>query len=190
VIAVDRERGRVFTLRWSGLQPGAAAGLGALALDRAESAAAFHLALAHWKMPARRVTFVDVAGGSGVQDASLGTRTRAATDAAADAQAAPPQAVFVHPLAITPAARGRFNVGPLPRARDDSAVQAAFSLRDWDQSRAIAAPGQSESPASPHFADLAALWSAGEMFSLVFTDAAVTANAEATLMLVPKSVKR
>ena len=190
VIAVDRERGRVFVLQWSGLQPGAAAGLGALALDRAQSAAAFRLALAHWKMPARRVTFADVAGGGGVQDAALGTRMRGEpSGVAADAQPAPPQVVFVHPLAITPAARRRFNVGPLPRARDDSAVQAAFSLPDWDQSRAIAAPGQSESPASPHFADLAALWSAGEMFSLVFTEAAVTANAEATLMLVPKSAK-
>jgi penicillin amidase len=187
VIAVDRERGRVFTLQWSGLQPGAASGLGALALDRAESAAAFRLALAHWKMPARRVTFADLAGGRGVQDAALGTRARGEeTDAAADSQPAPPRVVFVHPLAITLAAGRRFNVGPLPRARDDSAVQAAFSLRNWDQSRAITAPGQSESPASPHFADLAALWSAGEMFSLVFTDAAVTANAEATLMLVPK----
>jgi penicillin G amidase len=199
VIAVDRERGRVFTLDWSGLQPGAAAGLGAFVLDRAESAAAFRLALAHWKMPARRVTFADVAGGSGVQDAALETRTRGgeAIDRASDSEAASPsldtlrttQAVFVHPLAITDAARRRFNVGPLPRARDDSAVQAVFSLRNWDQSRAIGPPGQSESPASPHFADLAALWSAGEMFSLVFTDAAVTANAEATLTLVPASAK-
>jgi penicillin amidase len=105
---------------------------------------------------------------------------------AVDSDAAAPQAVFVHPLAITPEARRRFNVGPLPRARDDSAVQAAFSLRRWDASRAIAAPGQSESPDSPHFADMAALWSAGEMFALVFSDAAVTANAEATLTLVPK----
>jgi penicillin amidase len=199
VIAVDRERGRVFTLDWSGLQAGAAAGLGALLLDRAESAAAFRLALAHWKMPARRVTFADVAGGSGVQDAALGTRARGgeAIDRPSDSEAAAPsfdklrttQVVFVHPLAITEAARRRFNVGPLQRARDDSAVQAAFSLRNWDQSRAIAPPGQSESPASPHFADFAALWSAGEMFSLVFTDAAVTANAEATLTLVPASPK-
>jgi acyl-homoserine lactone acylase PvdQ len=150
-------------------------------------------------MPARRVTFADVAGGSGVQDAALETRTRGgeAIDRASDSEAASPsldtlrttQAVFVHPLAITDAARRRFNVGPLPRARDDSAVQAVFSLRNWDQSRAIGPPGQSESPASPHFADLAALWSAGEMFSLVFTDAAVTANAEATLTLVPASAK-
>jgi penicillin G amidase len=199
VIAVDRERGRVFMLDWSGLRPGAAAGLGALVLDRAESAAAFRLAIAHWKMPARRVTFADVYGGSGVQDAALGTRTRGreTIDRAPYSEAAAPsfdklrtpQVVFVHPLAITEAARRRFNVGPLPRARDDSAVQAAFSLRNWDQSRAIAPPGQSESPASPHFADLAALWSAGEMFWLVFTDAAVTANAEATLTLVPASAK-
>jgi acyl-homoserine lactone acylase PvdQ len=201
VIAVDRERGRVFSLDWSGLQPGAAAGLGALALDRAESAAAFRLALAHWKMPARRVTFVDVAGGSGVEDAALGSGRRSgeAIDRGPDSEGTAPSfdklrtthVVFVHPLAIAPAARRRFNVGPLPRAGDDSAVRAVLTLRQWDQSRAIAAPGQSESPASPHFADLAALWSTGEMFSLVFTDAAVTANAEATLTLVPTtSAKR
>jgi penicillin G amidase len=186
-VAVDRDKRRTFALQWSGTQPGAAAGLGALALDRAESAAAFRAALAHWKMPARRVTFADVAGGSGVQDAAMGPPLRGeATDRAPDSRATAPQVLFVHPLAITPEARRRFNVGPLPRARDDNSVQAVFNLRNWDRSRAIAAPGQSESPASPHFADLAALWSTGEMFSLVFTDAAVTANAEATLTLVPK----
>jgi penicillin amidase len=47
------------------------------------------------------------------------------------------------------------------------------------------APGQSESPDSPHYADLAAEWSKGAMVPLVFTDGAIAANAEATLMLVP-----
>ena len=47
------------------------------------------------------------------------------------------------------------------------------------------APGQSESPDSPHFADLAGLWAAGEYFPLAFTEAAVNANAKSTLTLVP-----
>jgi penicillin amidase len=48
------------------------------------------------------------------------------------------------------------------------------------------APGQSGSPTSPHFADLAKIWAAGEYFPLPFSEAAVQANAETTLMLVPR----
>ena len=58
-------------------------------------------------------------------------------------------------------------------------------LADWDRSIATNAPGQSESPDSAHFADLARLWAAGEYFPLAFTEAAVTANAKSTLTLVP-----
>ena len=48
------------------------------------------------------------------------------------------------------------------------------------------APGQSESPASPHFADLAKLWSEGQYFPLAFSEGAVTAAAESTLTLAPQ----
>jgi penicillin amidase len=48
------------------------------------------------------------------------------------------------------------------------------------------APGQSGSPRSAHFSDLAKPWAAGEYFPLVFSDAAVQANAESTLTLEPR----
>ena len=113
-----------------------------------------------------------------------------------------PSVVLAHPLAITDAARRRFNVGPFARPgysetvmlttarRADEAVGASFSAifdtADWDRSIVQNAPGQSESPASPHFADLATLWAEGTYFPLVFTDVAVAANAESTLTLVPR----
>ena len=61
-----------------------------------------------------------------------------------------------------------------------------FDAHDWDRSTAINAPGQSGSPESPHFADLAALWSEGKTFPLAFTERAVQAHAEATLTLTPR----
>jgi penicillin G amidase len=73
----------------------------------------------------------------------------------------------------------------------DATTGASFSAivdtGDWDASVAQNAPGQSESPDSPHFADLARAWAAGDYFSLAFSDAAVAASAESTLTLVPRS---
>jgi penicillin G amidase len=57
---------------------------------------------------------------------------------------------------------------------------------DWDRSTAINAPGQSGSASSAHFADLARLWSAGASMPMVFSDHAVDANAESTLILTPR----
>jgi penicillin amidase len=111
------------------------------------------------------------------------------------------QLVLAHPLAITEATRQRFNVGPFQRPRYadmlmatsgqrlESAVGASFAavfdLADWDRSMAQNAPGQSESPASAHFADLAKLWSEGQYFPLAFSEGAVAAAAESTLTLQP-----
>ena len=67
-----------------------------------------------------------------------------------------------------------------------ASFREVIDLADWDRSVATSAPGQSESPASPHFADLAKLWAAGDYFPLAFSDAAVGANAEATLTLTPR----
>ena len=111
-------------------------------------------------------------------------------------------ATFSHVLGITTSARDRFNVGPFPmggyaetvmagsRAGAERTIgpafRAIFDPGDWDRSLAASAPGQSGSPGSPHFSDAAALWAAGDYFPLPFSDAAVQANAEATLMLVPR----
>ena len=63
---------------------------------------------------------------------------------------------------------------------------AVFDLADWDRSVAQNAPGQSESPASAHFADLAKLWSEQKYFPLAFSEGAVAAAAESTLTLTPR----
>lgn len=103
---------------------------------------------------------------------------------------------FRHPLGVGDAARRRFEVGPFPAAgyadtvlanspTSGPSLRVIFDVADWDRSVATQAPGQSASPTSPHFADLALLWSTGTYFPLAFTDAAVEANAEATLVLSP-----
>ena len=59
VIASDREHQLVFTLGWTGFEPGAAPELGALALDRAGSIAELRAAVANWKMPIVDVVYAD-----------------------------------------------------------------------------------------------------------------------------------
>jgi penicillin amidase len=210
VIASDRERQIVYTLRWSGTQAGAAPELAALLIDRATDWETFLRALAAWKLPARRIVYADRAGRTGFHDAALvPARTSGewvgwmpfdrlahafnarggSISAAGMANAAGParnrQAGFAHPLAVNDAARKRFDVGPVDRPANDNPVRIVFDLRDWDRSRAITAPGQSGAPTSPHFSDLAALWASGEYFPLAFSDAAVQANQEAVLTLTP-----
>jgi len=212
VIASDRARDRVFTVRWSGVERGGAAELGALALDRAGAWPDFRTALAAWKMPPRRVLFADVDGNVGFQDAALVPMRRgrewiswlslddlpyafnrrgpeiAASDPRGSVTSQARQALFAHVLGITAAARQRFSVGPIDRpAIDESSVRATFDPEAWDRSGAIVAPGQAGSPDSPHFADLAVLWVRGETFPLAFSDAAVQAHTESTLMLISKT---
>lgn len=62
VIGSDRAHGLVFTLTWSGFEPGNAAELGALSIDRAMNAADMRSALARWKMPAVDVVYADASG--------------------------------------------------------------------------------------------------------------------------------
>ena len=76
--------------------------------------------------------------------------------------------------------------GQRPDAVVGASFSAVFDTADWDRSIAQNAPGQSESPDSPHFADLAKLWAAGEYFPLAFSEREVAANAHSTLMLVPR----
>jgi len=273
VVASDQERHLAFAVRWSGSEPGTAAELAAPAVDRAGSWPEFRAALARWKMPARRMTYVDADGEHGYQVAALvpvrrawsgavpvpgwtaetewtGWRVldelphavnpkapsnasgRAAesspalatrmileavrvhpdradallrmlasaespaaqraimVDALADAlrerSLAPGSVVmFAHPLGITDAARRRFNV----IARAPSGIERlsiTFNPKDWDRSTAINVPGQSGSPDSRHFADLAKLWSDGQSFPLAFSEQAIASHAAATLTLMPR----
>jgi penicillin amidase len=145
------------------------------------------------------------------RDALLLTSLEAAVDelggSAAPGAGWPPwgrihAATFAHPLGITERARRRFNVGPLavpgyaetvfsmPVAEPERSVGASFrvivDLGDWDRSVATNPPGQSGSPGSAHFRDLAPLWAAGDYIPLPFGDRAVQDNAESTLTLVPR----
>ncbi|MFN7983969.1 MAG: penicillin acylase family protein [Vicinamibacterales bacterium] len=62
VIAIDKERHLLYTLRWSGTEPGGAGELAAPGVDRAQSFDAFQSALERWKMPAAHFLYVDVDG--------------------------------------------------------------------------------------------------------------------------------
>ena len=204
VLATDRAHHRVFTLRWSGFEPGTAAELAALAIDRAATVNEMRAALARWKLPARRFVFVTAAGDAGFQDAVLLPQRRGLewsgwTPAAnlphveahtVDAEgpeatddAASDSAIFVHVLGVTANARQRFNVGPLARP-SLGPVRATIDVHDWDESQMLVAPGESAYAGSPHYADLASLWLMGEA-PLLFSDEAVSRNAVETLLLVP-----
>ena len=194
IIAADRERHQVYTLRWSGFEAGGASELGAPALDRAQSAAEFRAALTHWKMPARRVTYSETGADRRFQDAALvpirkgddwtgwktlddlphGPATSSQEPAAGMREPATRDApiVFAHVLGTSDVLRQRFNVGPIT------------SGAPLDRYPVL--PGQSESPSSPHFSDLARMWSAGQELPLAFSEDAIRANAESTLTLVPK----
>jgi len=128
-------------------------------------------------------------GESGSAGDSLAAQRRLIADATAGATPAhtPAGAVlFAHPLAISEAARRRFNIGPMtPAAAAGGPFAIAADPAAWDRSRAVNAPGQSGSPGA-HFSDLAERWAAGEQVELPFTDAAVQAAAESTLTLTAR----
>jgi penicillin amidase len=105
-------------------------------------------------------------------------------------------ATFTHTLAVEERSRLRFNVGPFPAPgyadtvfaatqTAGPALQLIFDVGDWDRSVAASAPGQSEWPDSPHFADLAKAWAAAEYVPLPFTEPAVRSAAASTLTLRP-----
>ncbi|MEP7304949.1 MAG: penicillin acylase family protein [Acidobacteriota bacterium] len=111
-------------------------------------------------------------------------------------------ALFRHPLAVGPAARARFDIGPFERGgyaetvmatggadfeqRTGASLRVIVDAGEWDRSVATNAPGQSGAPASRHFGDLARLWAAGEYFPLSFSERAVQDRAESTLTLTPQ----
>lgn len=91
-------------------------------------------------------------------------------------------------------------IGPAPRAGSGDTVGSAgydanfrqtigstfrmvIDVGEWDQSRAMNAPGQSGDPRSGHYADLFEAWAAGESFPLVYSREAVEANAGERVVL-------
>ncbi|MGE0453986.1 MAG: penicillin acylase family protein [Vicinamibacteria bacterium] len=99
--------------------------------------------------------------------------------------------------------RGKLDVGPLPRGGSGYTVNAAgyrasdfrqtggpsfrivVDVGSWDASRAINHPGQSGDPLSPHYRDLAGLWSRGESFPLLYSRTAIEKETQVRIRLVP-----
>ena len=186
VIASDHEHQRVFVLRWRGFEPGMAAGLGALAVDRAPDAQSVGEAVKRWRMPARRFVFTDVDGHVGRVDAfPPGARVAQGpkgpglrnTDGAPVFQPSD-RALFPHLI-------HHFDIGPVARPTDDTPLRLILDPDAWDRSRAMVSPGQSGAPASAHYADMAPRWTSGALFDLWFSEEAVRAHTEATLTLSP-----
>ena len=69
--------------------------------------------------------------------------------------------------------------------RHGASLRAIFDLANPDGTRAIIHSGQSGHVLSPHYADLADSWAAGEYITLPLTRAAVEASAVHRLMLTP-----
>ena len=62
VIHEDAKRHRVYALKWAGSEPGGAAYLGSLALDRAKNVREFTAALQAWNVPSENMVYADVDG--------------------------------------------------------------------------------------------------------------------------------
>lgn len=110
-----------------------------------------------------------------------------------------------HPLtaAVDAAQRAKIDVGPIPVGGSGYTVNAAsyrasdfrqtsgpsfrivVDVGNWNASRAVNYPGQSGDPASPHYRDLAGLWSGGEYFPLLYTREAIESAAESRITLLP-----
>jgi penicillin amidase len=65
VLSVDKERGRAIVVRMVGQEPGTAAYLASLSLDRARNWKEFQEAMSRWKMPDENMIYADVDGNIG-----------------------------------------------------------------------------------------------------------------------------
>ncbi len=71
VIFEDAKRHRAYALKWAGSEPGGAAYLASLSLDRAKDGQEFVAALKRWKVPAENMVYADVDGNIGWVAAAL-----------------------------------------------------------------------------------------------------------------------
>ncbi|MFP5020574.1 penicillin acylase family protein [Pseudonocardia phyllosphaerae] len=95
-------------------------------------------------------------------------------------------------VAVPPVERGGGPDTVMQTAFDDTYVQtsgASFSMvidvGDWDNSRAVNAPGQSGRPEDDHYRDLLPRWAAGDTFPLHYSRSAVERHTVLRLLLVP-----
>ena len=157
VVAQDKERSLVYTLRWSGTEPGGAAELGALAVGRATSWPEFRAALAHWKMPVADFVYADVDGHVARQRAGLAPirpagwgnlpargwssdRTwRGFVDLTAAAAMVDPPAAFVLSAEVDAARQARLNevlAGPGARSLEDIR-RLSEDVKAWNASQIL-----------------------------------------------------
>lgn len=113
-----------------------------------------------------------------------------------------------HPFSglVEPAERARIDVGPLAAGGSGYTVNASgyradfrqtggpsfrvvVDVGNWDASVAVNHPGQSGDPASPHYRDLAELWSNGEYFPLLYTRPAIEKATLRRIRLVPEPAR-
>lgn len=183
---------------WSGSMPAPAwTGANEWTGWRRPAAAAAESAIASLarRHPARADTLLralrDQSTGVDWPKAARALVVNAVADALRDDGPSSSPVLFRHPLAISDATRRRFDIGPLrPSAASDRFVSVASNATDWDLSTAMNAPGQSGSASSGHYADLAHLWAEGKSIPLPFTDEAVAAAAQSTLVLTPPPASR
>jgi len=71
VIFENAKRHRAYALKWAGSEPGGAAYLASLALDRAKDGRDFAAALKRWKVPSENMVYADVDGNIGWVAAAL-----------------------------------------------------------------------------------------------------------------------
>jgi penicillin amidase len=71
VISEDAKRHRAYALKWTGSEPGGAAYLASLTLDRAKNGREFVAALKGWKAPSENIVYADVEGNIGWVAAAL-----------------------------------------------------------------------------------------------------------------------
>ena len=110
-----------------------------------------------------------------------------------------------HPLAaaMDEAGRARLNVGPMPkrggaytpnqssyrnsdfRQTNGPSFRVVVDVGNWDNSRAVNAPGQSGDPDSPHYRDLAGMWLTGDYFPLLYSRSKVLEATRQRIVLQP-----
>lgn len=67
-----------------------------------------------------------------------------------------------------------------------STFRMVIDVGEWENSRAINAPGQSGDPRSPHYDNLFEPWASGETFALRYSRASVEADLHTRIVLVPR----
>jgi penicillin amidase len=107
---------------------------------------------------------------------------------------------FSHSLSVFDAAIRRFSVGPVARPevapadlpaavswqwRRSSGFSARFDVAQWNRSVVRNPPGQSGSPSSPHYDDLASAWASRADANLLFDQFVADQDSSTTLTLQP-----